>query len=114
MTEKRSQYRKRQKQDNLSRLLNRATKDQVIEDNNEDLNVNPEFTRSQQEKRRTDNNINSADHERINSLGRSTQKQITSKEEREYKVNRLKKRLNLAILIVILLLILVFVALFNL
>ena len=113
MTEKRSQYRKRQKQDNLSRLLNRATKDQVIEDNNEDLNVNPEFTRSQQEKRRTAN-INSANNERINSLGRATQKQITSKEEREYKVNRLKKRLNLAILIVILLLVLVFVALFNL
>lgn len=109
MAEKRSQYRKEHQKDSLSRLLNRAKTP-----SHEEVDVNPEFMRSSQEVNRRETPITEEKEISTKIPGRSTQKQLSLNEERENKINRLKKRLNLAILVVSLLLILVFVALFNL
>ncbi|QNQ80598.1 hypothetical protein [Lactobacillus sp. PV034] len=109
MTEKRSQYRKEHQKDSLSRLLKRAKAP-----SHDKVDVNLEFTRSSQEEKKVRTPFVEDTKVSEQRLARSTQKQLSLNEERENKISRLKKRLNLAILVVILLLILVFVALFNL
>lgn len=109
MTEKRSQYRKKHQKDSLSRLLKRAKTN-----SDDEVDVNPEFTRSTQEANRVRTPIAEDNGVGEKLPGRSTQKQLSLNQARENKISRLKKRLNLAILVVSLLLILVFVALFNL
>lgn len=96
MTEKRAQYRKKQKRDNLSKLLKRAKQDQNSKA--EDVNVNPDFVKD-----------NKSEAKNV----RQDYQLQQDHDLREQKVSRLKKRLNWAIVIVIVLIIIVLVALFN-
>ncbi|ALJ23606.1 hypothetical protein AO203_07075 [Lactobacillus gallinarum] len=102
MTEKRSDYRKRQKKS----LLNKVKS--AFNDNNatEEVNVNPDFQRDASERRRP-----------LEVDGQEfyqTQQSIDKEQLKEQKSLKLKKRLNSAILIVFILIILVLLALFHL
>uniref|UniRef100_UPI002626CFFC hypothetical protein n=1 Tax=uncultured Lactobacillus sp. TaxID=153152 RepID=UPI002626CFFC len=98
MTEKRAQYRKKQKQSNLSRLLKRAESDR--KKSNDEINVNPDFVKDNNEKG-------------VNSSSRQQYFDNEKADLREQKTQRLRKRLNWAIFIVICLIVIVLVALFN-
>lgn len=104
MTEKRAQYRKKKKQEELKRLLKRGDRDSRSEKirkatSDDDLDVNPEFKRDNSPRLRS-----------VSTREDKSYDVIPSKEE---KVSRLKRRLNWAIGIVILLIIIVLVILFN-
>lgn len=105
MTEKRSDYRKRQK---------KSFKDKVkaafSDNDSEEVNVNPDFQRDQSDSQEPERRP-------LNGNGQEfyEQEQPINKEKvRENKALRLKKRLNGAILIVFVLIILVLLALFHL
>lgn len=117
MTEKRSDYRKKIKHKNKKGFF--ATIKSAFAGNDDEVDVNPEFTRSEDEKvqqsvnegkRRKQRNQPVNDAKTVSSHG--------SKEDRaslsEQKSLRLKKKLNRAILIMFVLIILVLLALFHL
>ncbi|AFR22301.1 hypothetical protein [Lactobacillus helveticus] len=102
MTEKRSDYRKRQKKS----LLNKVKS--AFNDNNatEEVNVNPDFQRDASERRRPLEGDAQEFYQ--------AQQSIDKEQLKEQKSLKLKKRLNSAILIVFVLIILVLLALFHL
>lgn len=102
MTEKRSDYRKRQKKS----LLNKVKS--AFNDNNatEEVNVNPDFQRDASERRYP----LEGDAQKFY----QAQQSIDKEQLKEQKSLKLKKRLNSAILIVFVLIILVLLALFHL
>ncbi|MPW13898.1 hypothetical protein [Lactobacillus helveticus] len=102
MTEKRSDYRKRQKKS----LLNKVKS--AFNDNNatEEVNVNPDFQRDASERRRPLEGDGQEFYQ--------AQQSIDKEQLKEQKSLNLKKRLNSAILIVFVLIILVLLALFHL
>lgn len=105
MTEKRSDYRKRQSRRKTSKLLSQVKSAFDDDQHNDDgVDVNPEFQRSESERRRLDDN----------DLEYSPRSDVNSDLPKEDKRLRLKKRLNRAILIVFVLIILVLLALFHL
>ncbi len=97
MTEKRSDYRKRQKKSLVDKVKSAFTDN----DATEEVNVNPDFQRDDSERRRP----LEGDGEEFY----QTQQPIDKE-----KSLKLKKRLNSAILIVLVLIILVLLALFHL
>lgn len=102
MTEKRSDYRKRQKKS----LLNKVKS--AFNDNNatEEVNVNPDFQRDASERRHPLEGDAQEFYQ--------AQQSIDKEQLKEQKSLKLKKRLNSAILIVFVLIILVLLALFHL
>ncbi|MBW7986161.1 hypothetical protein E0700_05140 [Lactobacillus helveticus] len=102
MTEKRSDYRKRQKKS----LLNKVKS--AFNDNNatEGVNVNSDFQRDASERRRPLEGDGQEFYQ--------AQQSIDKEQLKEQKSLKLKKRLNSAILIVFVLIILVLLALFHL
>lgn len=102
MTEKRSDYRKRQKKSLVDKLKSAFTDN----DATEEVNVNPDFQRDDSERRRP----LEGDGEEFY----QAQQPIDKEKMREEKSLKLKKRLNSAILIVFVLIILVLLALFHL
>lgn len=105
MTEKRSDYRKRQKKNLLNKVKSAFTDD----DSSEDVNVNPDFLRNDSEGNNRRRPLEGNGQE-FNPQEQSGNKEIV----REEKSLKLKKRLNSAILVVFVLIILVLLALFHL
>lgn len=103
MTEKRSDYRKRQSRRKASKFLGRVKSAFDDNEEHETVDVNPEFQRDESERRSFQDDgqptLNTNDFEQ---------------KPRVDKALRLKKRLNRAILIVLVLIILVLIALFHL
>ncbi len=93
MTEKRADYRKKQQKEKLKSVFDRFKRQKKI-----------------------DPSIDTADQktETQDSQKFESRENFSLKEERENKINRLKKRLNYAILIVVVFLIIVLFALFKL
>ncbi|CCI80914.1 hypothetical protein [Lactobacillus hominis] len=98
MTEKRAQYRKKQKRDSLSKLLKRAKDDRKT--NSDSVDVNPEF-------------VNNSDQQDQKTSYRKAFSNEQKQDLRDEKIARLKRRLNWAIAVVIVLIIIVLIALFN-
>ncbi|GAA3628644.1 hypothetical protein GCM10022297_04060 [Lactobacillus hamsteri] len=108
MTEKRSDYRKKQNQrkpKNFFQKMKAAFDDSDIDQ--EDVDVNPDFQRDPSERRPLDGNGIEDINQNIENIKNIN---ATSEDKRL----RLKKRLNSAILIVFVLIILVLLALFHL
>lgn len=101
MTEKRSDYRKRQSKEKSKKFF-RTVKSAFDDNQKDNVDVNPDFVKDEDERRPLEGNgekFNQAESTRSNS---------------EEKALRLKKRLNSAILIVFVLIVLVLLALFHL
>lgn len=124
MTEKRSEYRKKAKHQKNRGFLN--TIKSAFDDDNQEVDVNPEFTRTDQDnvqinqqresegrKRRNEQGNRDADQEKKedSSFKREAHNQSLSSQD---KALRLKKKLNHAIIIVFVLIVLVLLALFHL
>lgn len=111
MTEKRSDYRKRQQKNHKS-VFDKVKTAFSDDDQEENLDVNPDFVKDQEEQeepiRRKLEGDGEPDLQTVDA--EEDIKKITSEE----KGLRLKKRLNRTILILIVLIILVLVALFHL
>lgn len=101
MTEKRADYRKRQKKNVINKVKSAFSDD----DSTETVDVNPDFQREQPKRRSLE-----GDGEEFYQAERP----IDQTDLREEKALKLKKRLNRAILIVFVLIILVLLALFHL
>lgn len=105
MTEKRSDYRKKQAQKKPKQFFKKMKA--AFDDNDidqEDVNVNPDFQRDSSERRPLDG-------DGIENFNTEVPKSGLTSEDKRL---RLKKRLNSAILIVFVLIILVLLALFHL
>ena len=103
MTETRSEYRKKQEKDKNKRFFKQI---KSAFSDNDDLDVNPDFTRDRRPEYRTLTD----DGEATLESKKETKLVLTSEE----KAARLKKKLNHAIILVIVLIILVLLALFYL
>lgn len=104
MTEKRSDYRKRQKKGLIDKV-----KSAFSNNDSEEVDVNPDFQRERpnsEEKRRPLAGDGQEFYQRDEAIDKET--------VRENKALKLKKRLNRAILLVIVLIVLVLLALFHL
>lgn len=104
MTEKRSDYRKRQKKGLIDKV-----KSAFSNNDSEEVDVNPDFTRDK-------NEVENRRHPLAGDGQEFYQRDETINKEtvREDKALKLKKRLNRAILLVIVLIVLVLLALFHL
>ncbi len=104
MTEKRSDYRKRQKKGLIDKV-----KSAFSNNDSEEVDVNPDFTKDKNEvknRRRPLTGDGQEFYQRDETIDKET--------VRENKSLKLKKRLNRAILLVIVLIVLVLLALFHL
>lgn len=104
MTEKRSDYRKRQKKGLIDKV-----KSAFSNNDSEEVDVNPDFTKDKNEvenRRRSLAGDGQEFYQRDETIDKET--------VRENKSLKLKKRLNRAILLVIVLIVLVLLALFHL
>lgn len=99
MTEKRSDYRKRQKKGLIDKV-----KSAFSNNDSEEVDVNPDFTRDK----------NEVENRRRPLAGDGQEFYQRDETVREDKALKLKKRLNRAILLVIVLIVLVLLALFHL
>lgn len=107
MTEKRSEYRKRQKKEKNQKIFqNVKSAFSENSDSSEGLNINPDFQRSEV----------ISDHQSSNESRESFFKNKTDGDHlsSQEKANRLKKRLNQAIILLIVLITIVLLALFYL
>lgn len=110
MTEKRSDYRKKLKRQRGKKVLNSIKS--AFDDSDEEVDVNPEFTRDADEVVHTNEQVNAETSEKKrNSPNRESKSQSPTSQEKALK---LKGKLNRAILIVAVLIILVLFALFHL
>ncbi|BDR60409.1 hypothetical protein [Lactobacillus xylocopicola] len=105
MTEKRSDYRKKIKHKKSKTFF--TTIKSAFDSGAENVDVNPEFTRSTADKQQVDDHETPVDQPRLRSTDEQTQVE-------EDKGRKLKQKLNRAILLVLVLLILVLIALFHL
>ncbi|MDF7672109.1 hypothetical protein PT281_02245 [Lactobacillus sp. ESL0701] len=114
MTEKRSDYRKQVKRKKNNNLLH--TIKSAFDGEGEEVDVNPDFKRDPEEKRRAEQKTASGSNTRLHATREAEAKKTTKagKEPSTDKALLLKKKLNRAILIVIVLIVLVLLALFHL
>lgn len=101
MTEKRSDYRKRQKKGLIDKV-----KSAFSNNDSEEVDVNPDFTKDKNEVENRRRGDGQEFYQRDETIDKET--------VRENKSLKLKKRLNRAILLVIVLIVLVLLALFHL